>query len=182
IARRFNTTVETLRDVNQIRGSLIRQGESLLIPTSSNNANFYALSAEERLKRIQSRGKDGKEEIRYKVKRGDSFWEISRRYKVSVGQLAKWNGMAPADPLRVGQELVIWSDDAPVSTAANLDRGGRLIRELAYRVRRGDSLAAIANKFNISVQDIASWNSLEASDYIHPGQRLKLIVDITNTR
>lgn len=183
IARRFNTTVDSLRDINQIRGSLIRQGENLLIPTASTDADFYALSADNRLEKKQNRGgSEGSQKISYTVKRGDSFWEISRRYKVSVNQLAKWNGMAPKDPLRVGQNLVIWSGQGPNTTSvADESRSDRLVRELAYRVRRGDSLARIADKFNLSVQDIAAWNSLEMQDYIHPGQQLKLIVDITNT-
>jgi membrane-bound lytic murein transglycosylase D len=183
IARRYNTTVDSLRDINQIRGSLIRQGDNLLIPTASTDADFYALSADNRLEKKQNRGgSEDAQKISYTVKRGDSFWEISRRYKVSVNQLAKWNGMAPKDPLRVGQNLVIWSGKPATSnTVADESRSDRLVRELAYRVRRGDSLARIADKFNLSVQDIAAWNSLEMQDYIHPGQQLKLIVDITNT-
>ncbi|MCW8193335.1 LysM peptidoglycan-binding domain-containing protein [Proteobacteria bacterium 005FR1] len=185
IARRFNTTIDTLQDVNQIRGTLIRQGEQLLIPTATSDPNAYALSADQRLAKKQDRGgNEGAEKVSYTVKRGDSFWGISRRYNVSVNQLAKWNGMAPKDPLRVGQKLVVWSGKPTTVTAKATpasDRGGRLVRELAYRVRHGDSLALIANKFNLSVQDIAAWNSLEMKDYIHPGQQLKLIVDITNT-
>lgn len=182
IARRFNTTVDTLRDVNRIKGSLIRQGQSLLIPTASNNSDFYALSAEQRLAQTQSNGgSSGKQKISYTVKRGDSFWEISRRYSVGINQLADWNGMAPKDPLRVGQNLVIWSADHSAETEQDSSRNGRLIRELAYRVRRGDSLARIADRFNLTVADIADWNSLQMQDYIHPGQQLKLIVDITST-
>jgi membrane-bound lytic murein transglycosylase D len=179
VARRFNTTIDILRDVNKIRGHLIREGQTLLIPTATNTADFYALSAEQRRERIQERaaGRAGSQKIRYTVKQGDSFWKIARRYKVGVNQLAKWNGMAPKDPLRVGQTLVIWSVDRTVASA----REGRLIRELAYRVRRGDSLAGIADRFNLSVQDIVAWNSLEVQDYIHPGQKLKLIVDIAGT-
>lgn len=179
LARRFNTTVDTLKDVNQIGGNLIRVGENLLIPTASNKSDFYALSADQRLQQTQGKsGKDDARKVSYTVQRGDSFWDISRRYDVGTRQLAKWNGMAPGDTLQVGQKLVIWSED--VQTVNEDSRGGRLIRELAYRVRRGDSLARIASKFNLSVKDIAAWNSLEMQDYIHPGQKLKLLVDITS--
>ncbi|MEX1031965.1 MAG: LysM peptidoglycan-binding domain-containing protein [Cellvibrionaceae bacterium] len=181
IARRFNTTVDTLRDVNQIRGHLIRVGDSLLIPAAANAADFYGLSAQQRLARTQNqtRGGEGSRKVSYSVQGGDSFWKISRNFGVSVEELAKWNGMAPKDPLRVGQSLVIWTTDN--TTTASSSRDGRLIRELAYQVRRGDSLARIADRFNLSVRDIAAWNSLEMQDYIHPGQKLKLIVDITRT-
>lgn len=182
IARRFNTTVNTVRDVNRISGSLIREGQTLLIPTASNDSDFYALSAEQRLEQIANRGAGSdRQKVSYTVKSGDSFWEISRRYKVSVEQLARWNGMAPRDPLRIGQTLVIWTNQgAAAPVVAQSPHGGKMVRELAYQVRRGDSLAAIASRFNLSVKDIAAWNSLEVQDHIHPGQRLKLIVDITS--
>jgi membrane-bound lytic murein transglycosylase D len=41
-----------------------------------------------------------------------------------------------------------------------------------YRVRRGDSLHRIAAKFNISVSDIVSWNALDPTAYLQPGQKL----------
>lgn len=179
IARRFNTTVNTVRDVNRISGSLIREGQTLLIPTATNDSDFYALSAEQRLQQIANRGAGSdRQKVTYTVKRGDSFWDISRRYKVTVDQLARWNGMAPKDPLRVGQTLVIWTQQA--AAAPKSPRSGKMVREVAYQVRRGDSLAGIASRFNLSVKDIADWNSLEIQDYIHPGQRLKLLVDITS--
>jgi LysM repeat protein len=43
----------------------------------------------------------------YTVKRGDTVWAISRRYGVSVGEIAAWNGMKNANVLRVGQRLKI---------------------------------------------------------------------------
>ena len=53
-----------------------------------------------------------------------------------------------------------------------------MIRKVRYGVRRGDSLAKIANKFNVSVRDISSWNRLDVRDYLQPGQRLTLFVDV----
>jgi len=57
-----------------------------------------------------------------------------------------------------------------------------MTRKLGYRVRNGDSLARIADKFNITVDDILEWNEkLRGSKYIHPGQMLTLYVDITGS-
>ena len=38
----------------------------------------------------------------------EAVTRIARENKVSYKSLAKWNGMGPKDPLRVGQKLVIW--------------------------------------------------------------------------
>ena len=47
-------------------------------------------------------------------------------------------------------------------------------RVAQYRVCKGDSLSGIADKFNVSVNDIIAWNSLHPEAYLQPGQRLTL--------
>jgi len=54
------------------------------------------------------------------------------------------------------------------------------MRNITYRVRRGDSFARIADKFNVSIRDIERWNSLSRKKYLQPGQKLKLSVDVMN--
>jgi membrane-bound lytic murein transglycosylase D len=51
------------------------------------------------------------------------------------------------------------------------------IRTVSYKVKSGDSLARIASKFNVTVAELLEWNSLTPSQYIQPGQVLKLVVD-----
>ncbi|MEQ8659446.1 MAG: LysM peptidoglycan-binding domain-containing protein [Gammaproteobacteria bacterium] len=47
----------------------------------------------------------------YEVRRGDSLWTISRRFKISVADLKRWNGLADELVLRPGQRLVVASPD-----------------------------------------------------------------------
>jgi len=54
------------------------------------------------------------------------------------------------------------------------------IRTVSYKVKAGDSLARIANKFKVTVPELREWNGLTASQYIQPGQVLKLVVDESN--
>jgi membrane-bound lytic murein transglycosylase D len=184
IAKRFDTTPAVLREHNNIRGNNIRAGKMMLIPKASASAKHYAYSEDERLKRTQSkrRGGESARKIQYTVKSGDSLWTIARAHGVNVSQLAKWNGMAPKDTLRVKQKLVIWKASAPV-TQAKMPRNTTkpVVRKLAYKVRKGDSLARIAGKFNLSVNEILAWNPIKKNGYIHPGQSLTLFVDVTRT-
>lgn len=179
IAAKYNTSVALLKDVNKLDSSRIRQGKTLLIPVATEPEHYYALSAEQRLKGKQTdhQKKSGNTKIQYRVQSGDSFWKISRQFGVSVRNLAKWNGMAPKDPLKSGQTLVVWSQK-PVT---GRDSSAAIIRKVHYSVRNGDSLAKIAGKFNLSANDIQLWNpSSQSSKYIQPGQSLKLFVDVTN--
>ncbi len=182
ISKRFNTSVDTIKSVNGLRNNLIRVGQQLLIPKATQSADHYVFSAEQRVarKQNQSSGKQGSKKIVHIVTSGDSFWKISRKYNVSVNQLTRWNGLAPRDILKLGQELVVWTSK-PVELSAQQRQGNKFIRTIAYQVRRGDSLARIADKFNLSVADIVQWNSINVKKYLQPGQRLKLKVDVTRT-
>ena len=185
ISTRYNTEAAVIRDVNKLRGSRIIAGDSLMIPVASAPASTYSLSADQRLAAKQDRGKGHR--VDYLVKPGDSFWSISRRFDVSTRKLAEWNGKAVRDPIHPGQTLVIWSkepvsDVTLTSAAFEVPERQAMVRKVGYKVRNGDSLARIAGKFNVAIEDIVSWNSeLKGKKYIHPGQRLTLYVDITRS-
>lgn len=171
IAKQHRTTVKVLKDVNHIRGNRIVAGKTLLIPTATKAKSDYALSLEQRIKSHKNQQRDGRQKVEYTVKSGDSFWTISREFKVGVRSLAKWNGMAPTDVLRVGQKLAIWTEVK--STAGN-----QQVRKINYRARNGDSYAKIAQKFNVTLAQLKRWNSIDLNKYLQPGDRLTLYVDI----
>ncbi|MCP4077342.1 MAG: LysM peptidoglycan-binding domain-containing protein [Gammaproteobacteria bacterium] len=179
IARKYRTSTALIKSVNKIKKSNIRAGKYLLIPTSTKSIQKYSLSQNSRQNKIQNTARSGTK-LTHTVKSGDSFWSISRKYNVNSRSVAKWNGMAPIDTLRIGQKLVIWK-----KTKAKVQRVSLVgtsspqqkMHALRYTVRKGDSLSRIADKFNLRVSDIKKWNKV--GKYIQPGQKLKLYVDIT---
>ncbi|MDP4546303.1 LysM peptidoglycan-binding domain-containing protein [Marinobacter sp. MDS2] len=180
IARRFSTTTSVIRQVNKLNGDMIRIGQQLLIPSSTKSSDAYGLSQSQRLERKQERKRSGNK-VRYTVRRGDTFWDIAREHRVSVREVAAWNGMAPGDPLHPGRKLVIWSKVKQPKTVAGNARNKAMVRKVGYRVRKGDSLSTIASRFSVNVRDIASWNDLNTNRYLQPGQSLVLYVDIRNS-
>ncbi|KZZ51105.1 hypothetical protein A3760_19370, partial [Oleiphilus sp. HI0122] len=194
IARKFHTTPSLIAQVNKLRGNRIYEGQELLIPVASQNKRFYNLSEQNRIASVQTKvqGKNGASKVFYTVKAGDTFWDISRAHKVGIRQLAKWNSMAPGDVLRPGKQLLIWSNTAGKTQVAqkqptvnyvpslNSSYAPRdKLKRLSYRVRNGDSLWRIANRFNVSVNELKQWNNLGKKKYLQPGQRLTVFVDIT---
>jgi membrane-bound lytic murein transglycosylase D len=113
--------------------------------------------------------------VTYKVRSGDSLWDIAQDFGVSTRALAKWNGMAPGDTLSVGKRLVIWNKQ-PTEQAPS--PAGK-VRKINYTVRRGDSLARISQKFRVTINELKDWNRLDTRKYIQPGQRLVMYVDVT---
>jgi membrane-bound lytic murein transglycosylase D len=202
IAERYQTTPAVLRQVNGFRGNTIRAGDYLMIPTATQSLASYTQSADARAERQQSTARNG-ERRTHVVQPGESLWSISQAYGVGMRNLASWNAMAPGDTLSVGRELVIWTSaaaataaaaapaaTAPVTTttaqaslvstesSAGFAAPNRM-REITYVVRPGDSLSSIARRFRISVDKLVEWNAGAAGKYLQPGQRLKMVVDIT---
>lgn len=180
IAHKYRTTVAMVRDINRLRGNTIRAGSYLLVPTASRQADSYSLSASQRQQNLKARDRDGNKH-EYVVRAGDTLWDISRVYKVGVRELAKWNGMAPGDPLKPGKTLVIWTK-AEVQPVANTRMTAAPIpkqQRLTYTVRSGDSLYVIAQRFRVTINELRKWNSLPSKGYLQPGQRLVVYVDVT---
>jgi membrane-bound lytic murein transglycosylase D len=179
IANKFHSSIELIRTVNSIKGNQIRAGKHLLIPVAEKSLDSYILSQSQRIAKKQAKPQQGSK-VTHNVISGDNLWDLGQRYKVSVSEIAKWNGFAPRDPLKLGQKLVIWQDPKISMKAGHQNVEQAIIRNITYKVRSGDSFARIADKFNVRISDIERWNSLNRNKYLQPGQRLKLSVDITN--
>lgn len=176
VAKKYNVTIATLQEVNNLRGSSIRAGKTLMVPKSQKGAKHYSLAENQRrIKKQNAYSNSGKTRINYRVKKGDSLWSIAKKYKTRSASIAKWNGIAPKDTLSVGQKLVIWTQPS-VTLASQHD--DPIVRKLSYRVRNGDSLARIAQKFRVKINDIVRWNDIDRGKYLQPGQALTLFVNI----
>lgn len=109
----------------------------------------------------------------YRIQRGDSLIRIAKRFDTQVSLLKEVNGIR-GSRIRAGDTLMIpngngWADSLALASAEPAQARG-------YRVRQGDSLYRIAGKFNVSINDIIAWNSLDPGEYLQPGQRLTLYV------
>ncbi|WP_027669664.1 LysM peptidoglycan-binding domain-containing protein [Rheinheimera baltica] len=169
IAQQHNTNISAIQRINKFSGNTIRLGQPLLIPIAALDNADYELSAPNRVETAQQNIAGTK--LDYTVQKGDTLWDISREHNVTVSQLAKWNGIAQRSALKTGQKLAIWQQDKIADATA-------ISRTVSYKVRKGDSLARIAQRFSVSVSDIVKWNNIDTSSYLQPGQKLKLVVDV----
>jgi membrane-bound lytic murein transglycosylase D len=91
---------------------------------------------------------------------GETLPEIARRYRVSLSSLEAANHLEPHAEVPAGFLLNV---PAPPPSA-------RLIR---YRVRRGDTLERIAERFDVSVEQLRRWNHLRGN-HVRRGARLRI--------
>ena len=115
------------------------------------------------------------EKVTHLVRRGESLYYIAQRYRTTVGSIAQWNRLNPRSPIHPGDKLTIYAhmQVKGSSGGTSIDtRSGKFV----YKVRQGDTLYDIANRYKVSVNNIKRWNNLRRN-LIHPGDRLTLYLE-----
>ena len=149
IANNYNTTVNAIIEVNNLKNNILQIGQVLKIPTDNqnntdNNTNNY---------------------LNYTVKSGDSLYKIANNYNTMVNEIINLNNLK-SNILQIGQVLKI-----PTNNQNNTDNNTN--NYLNYTVKSGDSLYKIANNYNTSVNEIINLNNLK-SNILQIGQVLKI--------
>jgi len=139
------------------------------------------------------------------VKKGETLVAIARKLDVNRIDLAGANYLSTRAPLQVGQRLIIprapalrlashgdspvpESEPDPASPAATVVAASNtapaaerpLSASLVHRVKRGDTLFALAKMYRTSVASLKDWNHLR-SNTIRVGQRLTVFTERATT-
>ena len=97
------------------------------------------------------------------VKPGESLEGIAASLHGRASEIAETNGIGVADAVAPGDELVI-----PVALASS-----GVGHAQHYTLKRGDTLAIVADRFNVSPEDLRNWNHLSSSA-LKPGRVLSV--------
>ncbi len=151
IARRFNTTISKLAQLNNITNvNLIRVGQVLRISETSGGGTTTPPSTI----------------VTYTIKSGDTLYALARRFNTTVTKIAQTNHITNIHLIRVGQVLRIAETTSgttsPPTTVKN------------YTVRTGDTLYAIANRYQTTILRIAQLNNISNVNLIRVGQVLQI--------
>lgn len=123
------------------------------------------------------------------VQKGETLFAIARKYGVVPTDLIKWNPFLNGRPLYIGDRLTLKTPPSlqrpssrksvkkPGSGSSNKINGWKRkkvvkYRVKKYRVKKGDSLSAIARKHKKSLSEILKLNKMKKTDIIHPNQVL----------
>ncbi|MEI7509624.1 MAG: LysM peptidoglycan-binding domain-containing protein, partial [Flavobacterium sp.] len=134
---------ESIKKSNKIKKNSLLKGQILTIKTNSNVKEKTSDYAE----------KNNKNKTIHKVKKGESLRGIADNYGVSEAQLKKWNpDKIEGNKIFSGTRLKIYSNEPA--------KGGAVQKNATkyYKVRKGDTLFAIAQKFGVSVSSLAQKN------------------------
>ncbi|MDG2420233.1 MAG: LysM peptidoglycan-binding domain-containing protein [Gammaproteobacteria bacterium] len=165
IAIKLGTEIEVLTSVNQIQGSRIIAGDSLLVARTTD------LSLLSNIKRNnQNRRNTIPVPNIYTIRNGDNLWKIARRFDLKSRAIANWNGISIDSTLQPGQELNLEFTDRKIPN----QRISATDTASEYKVRSGDAMIVIASKFNIDLPKLLTWNNMTAKDLIFPGQLIRI--------
>ena len=127
-----------------------------------------------KIKQAQAESQSTK--IYHKVRSGETLGGIAGRYRVSLKNLLRWNGLSQKSIIRPGQRLVIYRNGAGPSTSSSSSKatttksGGYEY----YTIRKGDTLSGISYKCGVSLNTLLRLNGLSKNSKIYPGKKLKV--------
>lgn len=139
--------------------SSLMVGQKINVPLEEINAKLEESTQTLKAASNVTKAKSDIKTESYKVERGDTLYSIAIKSKMTLSELAELNALPINKGLIVGQSIQI---PAGVSTPST------------YTVQSGDSLNAVAGKYNLSVSQIANWNGLSTTAGLFVGQKLKL--------
>ena len=154
IAAMYGTTAQQIADLNGITNiNLIYPGERLRIHTNST------------VNGSESRQMN---EIIYTVERGNTLFQISRAYNVTVESLVELNNISNPNLIYPGEKIKIKGSDSDfLNPMTNTN-------DEYYIVKSGDTLYSIARMYGITVTQILQNNSISNPNLIFPGQRIRI--------
>ena len=114
-------------------------------------------------------------EVVYEVKAGDSLWSISRKFSVSVEEIAKFNNIKIEKTLQIGDKLRIPQKEESKTSAITTNsqpKAKSLAGTGVYEIKEGDSLWTIGRKFGVSPEEIAKANGISLNKTLKIGEKL----------
>jgi membrane-bound lytic murein transglycosylase D len=193
VCARFGINKLTLLKANNLRKAKLSPGHILRIPHQTTQ---YALLSEKELQHLTASAKTPADVMVHTVKSGETISQIATRYGTSSKMIATWNKLKDTHRLKIGQQLTLYADAGKSATKAQAPSHERLAKTMPakgkgrqiiasrtktkakpkeivtrYQVKTGDSLWTIAERFDLSTDDLKKWNNLDGNQ-IAPGRKL----------
>lgn len=179
VAKKYGVSVAELREVNDLSAKArLKPNQPLLVPAQGNDKQELVLEtpiAAEDLSQPSAAADKPAVTRTYMVKKGDTAFKIAKRYNMTTKQLLALNGLKSAK-LAHGQSLMVGNAPAAKTTSKVAAKGNKKLakaNKTRYVVKRGETLASIADKFNVATNDLQRWNKIKGSR-ISPGLKLTI--------
>lgn len=177
IADLFNVRVSDVRNWNNIPYTTsIKIGQNLTIYVSEENKDYYA-SLDKSTTIVEKAPKVYNNNLKesyvyHKIRRGESLGLIATQYGVSIGAIKEWNNLRN-NKIIAGKKLKIYTEEsyniASIDNSYDNTKGSFYY----YKVRKGDTISEIAERYRVSIRELRKWNNLRSNKII-AGKKLKI--------
>jgi len=117
--------------------------------------------------KLMAQVKKARERQYHVVRSGENLGLIARKYRCSVSDLKRWNGMRRTT-IYPGQRLIVYSSGNSRSTTTPIKTSGN---ESTHTVKSGETLGLIAQSYGCTINDLKRWNNLNGTT-IYKNQKL----------
>ncbi|MBI2026917.1 MAG: transglycosylase SLT domain-containing protein [Deltaproteobacteria bacterium] len=125
VARAYGVSVDDVRKVNNLSGNTLRVGQSLMIPLDprgiQGSKQRMKASITERTKKtpiVVSTASGDTQKVVYTVNAGDTLWDISKNFDVSIHQILAWNDVR-RNRIRPGDKIELYVKNPPPTMIAD---------------------------------------------------------------
>lgn len=182
IADLFNCRVSDIRNWNSIPYTRsVKVGETLTIYVPEAQKDYYASldkTTEISSSNTNSKNSERSSLVYHKIRRGETLNQIASAYGVTTNQLRDWNDIS-GNKIYVGRKLKIYTDGRVKENKTNLVNNTST-SIYKYKVKRGDSLGEIAEKFGVSIAELKKWNGIKGNSIV-AGKTLKIFSSSTSS-
>ena len=169
IANKYGISMNQLCQWNNIKNNFIYPGQRLIVRNGGSSSTGSSSSASSTNTGNSNTGSSSTNiSGSYTVKAGDSVWSIANKHGITMSQFRQWNNIKN-DFVYPGQKVIVRKGaSASSNTSSSASSSSK-----TYTVKSGDSLWTIAQRYNLSVNQLKSLNNL-TSDIVLIGQVLKV--------
>jgi membrane-bound lytic murein transglycosylase D len=177
IADIFNVRVTDLRNWNNIPYTkTVSVGQKLTVYVPEDKKELFAsLDNQTPTEKTVTRTVSTKNSplLYHKVRRGENLNNIASKYGVDLIALREWNDIS-GSKIFAGQRLKIYTENRSTGYASNEISSTKTKNSLfRYKVKRGDTMSELAEKFGVSPGQIRNWNGL-INNRLIAGKTLKI--------
>ena len=187
IARKYGVSVEQLRKLNNIKGNNLAVGKKIKVETQIQSAVAAAPKSQPKPQpksqpvAVVDSSKTNQQVVLnqtstalHTVSKGETLNQLSQKYQVSVDDLKTWNSLEGSS-IKIGAQLIVSSpSEIEAESTAESTEVETPKTKIQHVIQRGETLNSIAQKYQVTTDDLKSWNALQ-SNQIVAGKNLVIL-------
>ncbi|MDT2837167.1 LysM peptidoglycan-binding domain-containing protein [Enterococcus durans] len=183
VSNKYGISMNQLIQWNNIKNNFIYPGQQLVVSNGSSSSSATTDQTATNNTNTNT-GATTNTGSTYTVKAGESVWSVANKNGISMDQLIQWNNIKN-NFIYPGQQLIVKGGNAATSTNTSSTTAATTpstpntsnttstasTGDTIYTVKAGESVWGVANKHNITMDQLIQWNNIK-NNFIYPGQQV----------